>query len=31
MRVIYIRHGSTNGNLEGRYIGCKTDKPLCDM
>lgn len=24
-----IRHGLTDGNLEGRYIGGKTDLPLC--
>ncbi len=28
MRVIFIRHGKTSGNLEKRYIG-KTDGPLC--
>jgi len=25
-----IRHGLTNGNLEKRYIGCRSDEPLCD-
>ncbi len=30
MKVIFIRHGSTAGNLEKRYIG-KTDEPLCDF
>lgn len=29
MRIIFIRHGATAGNLEKRYIG-KTDEPLCD-
>lgn len=28
MRVLLIRHGPTQGNLEGRYIG-RTDEPLC--
>ena len=30
MRWILIRHGLTQGNLEGRYIGCRTDEPLCE-
>ena len=25
-----IRHGKTAGNLLGRYIGSRTDEPLCD-
>lgn len=29
MRIIFIRHGSTAGNLSRRYIG-KTDEPLCE-
>ena len=29
MRWILIRHGKTQGNLEGRYIGSRTDEPLC--
>ena len=29
MRWILIRHGKTRGNLEKRYIGCRTDEPLC--
>ena len=29
MRTVLIRHGQTQGNLEGRYIGCRTDEPLC--
>lgn len=28
MKIIFIRHGKTAGNLEKRYIG-KTDEPLC--
>ena len=31
MRFILIRHGKTAGNLEGRYIGCRTDEPLCEQ
>lgn len=27
--ILFIRHGSTAGNLEKRYIG-RTDEPLCD-
>lgn len=29
MRLFLIRHGSTAGNLEKRYIG-RTDQPLCE-
>ena len=29
MKWILIRHGQTKGNLEHRYIGCRTDEPLC--
>lgn len=29
MRIIFIRHGKTAGNLEKRYIG-RTDEPLCE-
>jgi len=28
--IILLRHSMTRGNLEGRYIGCRTDEPLCD-
>ena len=28
--LILIRHGTTAGNLLGRYIGSRTDEPLCD-
>lgn len=28
MKIIFIRHGKTQGNLEKRYIG-RTDEPLC--
>ena len=30
MKIIFIRHGKTSGNLEKRYIG-KTDENLCDI
>lgn len=29
MRIFFIRHGKTFGNLQKRYIGI-TDEPLCD-
>lgn len=29
MKWVLIRHGQTQGNLEHRYIGCRTDEPLC--
>ena len=29
MSVYLIRHGLTQGNLEGRYIGCRNDEALC--
>lgn len=29
MKIIFIRHGKTQGNLEKRYIGV-TDEPLCE-
>ena len=28
--LILIRHGKPAGNLLGRYIGSRTDEPLCD-
>lgn len=28
MQFVLIRHGRTQGNLEGRYIGCHTDEAL---
>lgn len=28
---LFIRHGKTQGNIEKRYIGQKTDEPLCDV
>lgn len=28
--IVLIRHGKTNGNIEGRYIGLKTDEDLCE-
>lgn len=27
--IVLLRHSMTRGNLEGRYIGCRTDEPLC--
>lgn len=30
MEWIWIRHGMTKGNMEKRYIGCRTDEGLCD-
>ena len=30
MKWILIRHGKTRGNIEHRYIGCRTDEPLCE-
>ncbi len=30
MSIVLIRHGKTQGNLEGRYIGCRTDEGLCE-
>lgn len=29
MKCILIRHGKTAGNLEHRYIGSRSDEPLC--
>ena len=31
MKIYLIRHGLTQGNLEGRYIGCNTDESLCEQ
>lgn len=28
-KLIFLRHGSTQGNLEGRYVG-RTDESLCE-
>ena len=28
MKLTFIRHGKTQGNLESRYVG-RTDQPLC--
>ena len=28
-KIHLIRHGLTDGNLQEKYIGCKTDLPLC--
>ncbi|MBR4234802.1 MAG: histidine phosphatase family protein [Clostridia bacterium] len=30
MKLYLIRHGLTKGNLERRYIGCRTDEELCE-
>ena len=30
MSWILIRHGMTQGNTERRYVGCRTDEPLCE-
>ena len=29
MKWVLIRHGKTQGNLEYRYIGSRTDESLC--
>ncbi len=29
MKLIFIRHGKTRGNIEGRYVG-RTDESLCE-
>lgn len=31
MKWILIRHGKTQGNIEQRYIGCRTDESLCSQ
>ena len=28
LKIHLIRHGATDANYDGRYIGCKTDLPL---
>lgn len=28
--ILMIRHGKTCGNTQGRYIGSRTDEPLCE-
>lgn len=30
MEFVWIRHGMTKGNQEKRYIGGRTDEPLCE-
>lgn len=29
-KLYLIRHGLTQGNLNGRYVGAQTDEPLCE-
>ena len=29
LKIYLIRHGKTQGNLSGKYIGSRTDEPLC--
>ena len=29
IQILFIRHSLTAGNLKGRYIGSRTDEPLC--
>lgn len=29
LKMVLIRHGKTYGNTQGRYIGARTDEPLC--
>ncbi len=29
LKIHLIRHGATDANYRGQYIGCKTDLPLC--
>ena len=28
LKIHLIRHGATDANIKGQYIGCKTDMPL---
>ncbi|MCR5215397.1 MAG: histidine phosphatase family protein [Lachnospiraceae bacterium] len=30
VQCLLIRHGKTQGNVERRYVGCRTDEHLCD-
>ena len=30
MKIVFIRHGMTPGNKKKRYIGGRTDEPLCE-
>ena len=30
-KILLIRHGATAGNLEKRYIGSRSDEPLCEI
>lgn len=30
LKIYLIRHGKTQGNLSGKYIGSRTDEPLCE-
>jgi len=30
IKCMLIRHGKTQGNIEKRYIGCRTDEPLLE-
>lgn len=30
-RLYLIRHGITQGNIDGIYVGSQTDEPLCDQ
>ena len=31
MRAVLIRHGATAGNEQRRYVGKRTDEPLCEL
>ena len=30
LKILLIRHSMTAGNKLGRYIGARTDEPLCE-
>ena len=30
MKILFLRHGQTQGNVEKRYVGGRTDEPLTD-